>query len=356
MRIKDATRQGRIITVQLADTLTITDVVDDIIKDFVNDTFTVSDDTKRRAGLKQRVVDRPMRIKDATRQGRIITVQLADTLTITDVVDDIIKDFVNDTFTVSDDTKRRAGLKQRVVDRPMRIKDVTRQGAAERVVDAFTITDSTQRGLGVTVTVTDGMVIADGLTVSVKAVQFVTDSIIIEDKLTETVGRVTESVTDVMTITDTTTEEEVVTPTGHWWTADTRPWAMSRYETSIAPTALTVVDGSLYAITPDGLFVYGEPIDTVNVQVVTGRIEVMGENKQPTHPVTGYFSFNSDNATLTVNDVSYPVNVTNDYEPRRVKIGRGFRQRYYTFKLEFDTVETDLIDFDIAFIDSKRRV
>lgn len=354
MRVVDTVRQSRTVAEQVVEQLIIIDSTSDATLERITDTMTVSDDTQQSQSLLQHIIDRPMRVTDTVRQGRIVTTTVTDTLVITDAVRDIPIDYITDTITVSDDTRHSQSLLQRIVDRPMRIVDTVRQGRGEYITDEIVITDDTQHRALFNVFILDGATIDDDTTDHKLSVSTVVDVVIIEDELTVSVSRLTEFVNDNMTITDSTTEDTTPETVGHWWTADARTWGMSRYEMPVDAHSLTVIDGRLYAIGADGLYELSDAVEPIEVSVVTGRIDAAV--KVPTHPTTGYFSFNSDNATLTVNDVSYDVVTTNDYEPRRVKIGRGFRQRYYKFELNFNTVETDLIDFDILFVDSKRRV
>ncbi|KZK31999.1 hypothetical protein A4F85_04590 [Delftia sp. GW456-R20] len=152
---------------------------------------------------------------------------------------------------------------------------------------------------------------------------------------------------------------------GQAWTADARNWAMSRW----APfgfTGLAVIDGSLYATAPDGVYALDGADETMVAEVRTGLIDMTG--KQLALPVESHIEYElRGTATLGVTQTqtgtpktfTYPLKarpVADALTNARFEFGRGLQGRHFAYTLRLTGQQAYINDWTVIATASTRSI
>jgi len=155
------------------------------------------------------------------------------------------------------------------------------------------------------------------------------------------------------------------TGSGQIWTANSVfGWAMSRYR--IDALGMASIDGVGYLTTADGVYALDGESDTVEAQLVTGRVDV-GKSTLAI-PAALYLEYELDGAIevevtqyqtgVSPESYSYqlPSEVANTLTNGRVMFGKGLRGRHFSFAVTITGQRAYINDMSLLVAPIKRRV
>ena len=150
---------------------------------------------------------------------------------------------------------------------------------------------------------------------------------------------------------------------GQAWTSDAGSWAMSRYQ-PFAFTGLAVIDGVIYATSPDGIYALDGYDERVVAEVRTGLIDMTGEKLAL--PVESHIEYElSGTATMDVTQTqsgqrqtfNYPLQgrpVADALTNARFEFGRGLLGRHFAYTLRLDGKSAYINDWKVLALPSNR--
>lgn len=168
-------------------------------------------------------------------------------------------------------------------------------------------------------------------------------------------------------ITDTVIVEDaaLAEPTGQAWTANTESWAMSRY-TQYAFDNVAVINGVMYGMNDDGVYVLDGGVDTINGALVFGRLD-LGGGKGLVHPTHAYLEYEKTNGAADMDvtttqsgaaelfTYSLANEAANQLTNGRFIFGKGLRGRHFQFSLRLNAEKAYINDLVISAAPTQRR-
>ena len=163
--------------------------------------------------------------------------------------------------------------------------------------------------------------------------------------------------------------DELLSPgmlVGQAWTARTSGWAMSRYA-PFAFTGLAVVDGTLYATAPDGVYALDGDQEEIVAYMRTGQMDMTGSVLAI--PVESHIEYElHGRAWLDVTQTqsgrqaqtfSYPLKerpASDVMTNARFVLGRGLRGRHFAYTLRLTGQQGYINDWSVLVAPSKRSI
>jgi hypothetical protein len=153
---------------------------------------------------------------------------------------------------------------------------------------------------------------------------------------------------------------------GQAWTADAGgAWPMSRYA-PFAATGLAVIDGTVYAMAPDGVYALDGDGETVQAELRTGLIDMSGQALAL--PVESHIEYElAGTATMAVTQTqsgqrktyTYPLRgrpVADALTNARFEFGRGLLGRHFAYTLRLTGQHAYINDWTVLAATSKRSI
>lgn len=148
------------------------------------------------------------------------------------------------------------------------------------------------------------------------------------------------------------------------WVANTRNWAMSRYE-PFDFHSIVAIDDVIYVAGEDGIYALDGKDETITATLTTGQMDV-GQG-QLAHLSEAYLAYELDgNASMTVSQTqagkreSYtyrlPDKPADTLTTGRIQFGRGLRGRHFSFSLQLTGKAGYINDLRVSTQPVKRRV
>lgn len=192
--------------------------------------------------------------------------------------------------------------------------------------------------------------VAPVITESARLVAVVLDQLLARDLLADGAMIEDQSVSDVIV--------------GQAWTAGADSWAMSRY-TPHPFDSLAVIDGKLYGVASDGVYVMDARDQALEVRIKTGKLDV-GQGML-VHPHQAFIEYALDGtASLAVTTTqsgaaqtyAYPLAVEPAAELTngRFVLGKGLRGRHFAFELQMQARSGVINDLRVDSAPTNRRV
>ena len=154
---------------------------------------------------------------------------------------------------------------------------------------------------------------------------------------------------------------------GQVWTAAAGEWAMSRWRLGLS--GLAVIDGVLYATTPEGVFALDGNAEVIAGELRTGAIDVTGGRLGTPH--AAYLEYElagpapAASVTVTTTQSGAPAGYTYPFALRpvagsltnaRALLGRGLRGRHFAFALYVSGTRAYINDWGVLAAPGSRRV
>lgn len=154
---------------------------------------------------------------------------------------------------------------------------------------------------------------------------------------------------------------------GQVWTAPSDDWAMSRWLLGL--TSLAVIDGALYATTPDGVFALDGQDERITGELRTGAMDMTGDRLGTPHAAYLEYELAGTGAaasiTVTTTQSGAPASYTYPLALRpnaaaltnaRALLGRGLRGRHFAYTLTLSGTRAYINDWGVLVAPTTRRI
>lgn len=154
---------------------------------------------------------------------------------------------------------------------------------------------------------------------------------------------------------------------GQVWTATTGEWAMSRWRLGL--TGLAVINGVLYATTPEGVFAMDGEGEAITGELHTGAIDMTGDRLGRPHAAYLEYELAGPGAAasiaVTTTQSGVPATYTYPLALRptadaltnaRALLGRGLRGRHFAYTLKLTGSRAYINDWGVLVAPTNRRI
>lgn len=343
----------------IQDGLGIADSVSGVVGIVARDTLALSDTTQGHTVARVLVTDRA-RISDAVRHT--LHEQMADSLALADAVLTRVRATVADALRLDDGATGQRTAHTLMIDR-LRLKDAL--PIVGLVEDGVTLTDAALghlRARGLTV---DGLHLSGDAVGAARVPSLVRDTLHLGSLVTTRL-HARDLVDDTLALWDELPGTGVLA--GQAWTAHASGWAMSRY----APfgfSALAVIDGTVHAMAPDGVYALDGEAETITAELRTGKLDVGGGPLAIPQAAYLEYTLSGPGARAAVDvtttqagtarTYSYPLNgrpVAGELTNARALFGRGLRGRHFAYTLRLTGQRAYINDWSTLATPSARRI
>lgn len=171
--------------------------------------------------------------------------------------------------------------------------------------------------------------------------------------------------------TQTVAHDELLSPgmvVGQVWTAPTGEWAMSRWA-PMGMTGLAVIDGTLYATSPAGVFSLDGQTEGIVAELRTGAIDMTGGAL--CYPRAAYLEYElsgpgaAASVAVTTTQAGAPTTYTYPLDARpvadaltnaRAVFGRGLHGRHFAYTLRLTGQRAYINDWSVLVTTGKRSI
>lgn len=263
-----------------------------------------------------------------------------------------------DAATASDDVLATRHARSSVAS-AARVADAAWQAAHASVLDSAVAADGTLTSASGTHAVDDAAIMQDAFTGTLHARSSITECAGSEDLLTRHL-RAPVCIEEWADARDSGMQPRH----GVAWVANTRNWAMSRYE-PFDFHSIVAIDDVLYVAGEDGIYALDGKDETITATLTTGQMDV-GQG-QLAHLSDAYLAYELDgSASMTVSQTqagkreSYtyrlPDKPADTLTTGRIQFGRGLRGRHFSFSLQLTGKAGYINDLRVTTQPVKRRV
>lgn len=341
------------------DGLGIADSVSGVVGIVVPDALRLSDATQGHAAAHALVLDR-VRLGDAVRYA--LRELVADSLVLTDEVRTRVRATVADGLHLADSVAGHRAARTLWGDR-LRLADaLPMRGLVE---DGLALADAALGRLRARALVADGMALA-GKAISTSAAPSLVRDVLHLGSLVTTRLHARDLVDDTLALWDELPGTGALS--GQAWTAHASGWGMSRY----APfgfSALAVIDGTVHAMAPDGVYALDGEAETITAELRTGKLDVGGGPLAIPQAAYLEYTLSGPGARAAVDvtttqagtarTYSYPLNgrpVAGELTNARAPFGRGLRGRHFAYTLRLTGQRAYINDWSTLATPSARRI